>query len=97
MIRFLLSVIDVYTNCSQLATFFDHFQMTSVRDALSHLCPAGPILNQETVSMEELDHYYGFVLYRTQIPQNFAQSTAELSIPGVRDRAIVFLGNVSFA
>ena len=69
--------------------------MTSVHDALSRLTPAGPIRNQWTMPMEQLDHYYGFVLYRTQIPDKFAISKAEISIPGVRDRAIVFVGKVS--
>ena len=38
--------------------------------------------------------YYGFAIYATKIPSLFNQQTSMLNIPGVRDRAIVYVDKV---
>lgn len=45
-----------------------------------------------TLSMEQIGQNYGFILYRTIIPSN--GSTVNISIPGLRDRGIVFVNQV---
>ena len=47
-------------------------------------------------TMEQMGMYYGFVIYRTNIVISTKQSqlTNVLNIPGVRDRAIVFIDKV---
>ena len=48
------------------------------------------------LTMEEMDMDYGFVLYSSTINQKIPnQEMSNLSIPGVRDRAIVFINKVS--
>jgi hypothetical protein len=45
--------------------------------------------------MEEMDMYYGFANYQTLVsPSLDGQQTRKLSMPGVRDRAIVFVNQV---
>lgn len=44
--------------------------------------------------MESVGQNYGFLLYRTQIPQKFANTNAELEILGLRDRGIILVGQV---
>lgn len=44
--------------------------------------------------MESVGQNYGFLLYRTQIPQKFANTKAELEILGLRDRGIILVGQV---
>ena len=42
--------------------------------------------------MEQIGQNYGFILYRTMIPLN--GSAVNISIPGLRDRGIVFVNQV---
>ncbi|EDO39870.1 predicted protein [Nematostella vectensis] len=64
-------------------------------DILSELTPGGPYKSKYPQTMEELDQYSGFVLYRSQIPSMFTQSTRMLNVEGlVRDRAIVYVGSI---
>ena len=44
--------------------------------------------------MESVGQNYGFLLYRTQIPQKFANTNVELEILGLRDRGIILVGQV---
>jgi beta-galactosidase len=59
-------------------------------DNLKQLTPNGPVLSPFPLSFELLKHGYGFVLYRTVI-QNRYKDPAVLSVPGLGDRAIVFI------
>ena len=45
-----------------------------------------------TLSMEQIGQNYGFILYRTTIPSS--GSAVNISIPGLRDRGIVFVNQV---
>lgn len=46
------------------------------------------------VTFERIDQYSGFVLYETELP-NFRKDPNILSAPNVKDRAHVFVDNVS--
>jgi hypothetical protein len=47
------------------------------------------------ITMEQLGQKYGFLLYETQIPAKFSRSTVTITMnPGVRDRAIIYVGGV---
>ena len=48
-----------------------------------------PVTSVWPLTMEELDHYYGFVLYRTRV--SGPRPANELKIQGLHDRALVFL------
>ncbi|GAU98931.1 hypothetical protein RvY_10003 [Ramazzottius varieornatus] len=62
----------------------------SVFDHLKDLRSEGPVKSVLPMSFETLKQAYGFVLYRTKIPGRF-RDPAKLSIPGLRDRGIVFV------
>ena len=44
--------------------------------------------------MESVGQNYGFLLYRTQVPEKFANTNVELEILGLRDRGIILVGQV---
>lgn len=68
---------------------------STVLDALPKLTPLGPVKAAYPLTMEQLGQNSGFVLYRSQIPENFRQSTPILEIKElVRDRAIVYVGHI---
>lgn len=46
------------------------------------------------VTFEKIDQFSGFVLYETELP-NFRKDPSILSAPNVKDRAHVFVDNVS--
>ena len=46
----------------------------------------------DTLTMEQIGQNYGFVLYETRIP--FSGPAVNISIPGLRDRGIVFVNQV---
>ena len=71
-------------------------KMSTFLDALPPLsAPHGSVNASFPLSMEKIGQNYGFVLYRTEIPKTFSQTSVTLDIPSlVRDRAIVFVGNV---
>lgn len=67
-------------------------KISSVFDVLHFLTPSGPVLRNDTLSMEQIGLNYGFILYRTVIP--LSGPTANIRIPGLRDRGIVFVNQV---
>ena len=72
---------------TQLSTFLDAVPKLSA--------PHGPVNSLFPLTMEQIGQSYGFVLYQTQIPQKFAQSSVILSISNlVRDRAIIYVGKI---
>lgn len=68
--------------------------MAYLLDVLHSLSPSGPIKTVLPKTMESVGQNYGFLLYRTQIPQKFANTNAELEILGLRDRGIILVGQV---
>ena len=73
-------------------------QMTKMSNLLDELpklsAPLGPV-NTRLTCMEQIGQNYGFILYQTQIPPKFAQSSVVLNISNlVRDRAIVYVGKI---
>ena len=71
-------------------------KMSNFLDALPKLsAPLGPVNAQFPLTMEQIGQNYGFILYQTQIPPNFAQSSVVLNISNlVRDRAIIYVGKI---
>lgn len=67
-------------------------KISSIFDALHFLTPSGPVLRNDTLTMEQIGQNYGFILYRTIIP--VSGPAADLGIPGLRDRGIVFVNQV---
>ncbi|XP_074624480.1 beta-galactosidase-like [Acropora palmata] len=63
-------------------------------DVLANLSVSGPVVSNGTLTMEQLGQNYGFLLYRTKIPGSVQGSTANISIPGLRDRGVVFVDQV---
>ncbi|XP_045292650.1 beta-galactosidase isoform X1 [Leopardus geoffroyi] len=70
-------------------------KLKTVEDALNVLCPAGPIKSLYPLTFIQVKQYFGFVLYRTTLPQDCSDPTP-LSSPlnGVRDRAYVAVDGV---
>ncbi|XP_025769919.1 beta-galactosidase [Puma concolor] len=70
-------------------------KLKTVEDALNVLCPAGPIKSLYPLTFIQVKQYFGFVLYRTTLPQDCSNPTP-LSSPlnGVRDRAYVAVDGV---
>lgn len=66
----------------------------TIFDNLDDLCPRGPTTSQLPLSFEVLRQIHGFVLYRNVILQQFSDPTI-LEIPGLRDRAYIFVDKVS--
>ena len=70
-------------------------QMNRLLDLVSQLTPLGPVENMRPLMMEQLGQNYGFVLYRTRIPAQMAESQRMLNVTGlVHDRAIVYVGTI---
>ncbi|TSR51429.1 Beta-galactosidase [Bagarius yarrelli] len=66
-----------------------------VGDLLEILSPQGPIKSLKPLTFEEIRQYYGYVLYRTQLPRNIPDQTPLISpLNGVRDRAYVSVNGV---
>ena len=63
---------------------------------LANLTPSGPVVHNKTLAMEQIGQNYGFILYRTKIPSSMKGPAANISIPGLRDRGIVFVNQVSY-
>jgi hypothetical protein len=68
-------------------------QLMSVWDAVKILPSSKPILSQYPVAMESFGQSHGFAVYRTQLKLKSRSSI--LHIPGVRDRATIFLNQVN--
>ena len=72
---------------TQLSTFLNAVPKLSA--------PHGPVNSTFPLTMEQIGQSYGFILYQTQIPAEFAQSTVVLNITSLaRDRAIVYVGKI---
>ena len=72
---------------TQLSTFLDAVPKLSA--------PHGPVNSSFPLTMEQIGQNYGFILYRTSISQELAQSRVILSFTGlVRDRAIIYVGKI---
>ncbi|XP_025094507.1 beta-galactosidase-like [Pomacea canaliculata] len=63
--------------------------VSTIQDALSTLCPEGPINSIYPLSMEEVQHYYGFILYRYKLKTSVQNGLLETD--GVRDRGYVMV------
>ena len=92
-----IPVVPIPGNTTKFA--YGKVQMTRIStflDALPKLtAPRGPVNASFPLTMEQIGQNYGFVLYRTQIPKAFSQSSVSLTIASlVRDRAIVYVGKV---
>ncbi|KAK2494490.1 hypothetical protein MC885_000308 [Smutsia gigantea] len=70
-------------------------KLKTVEEALNVLCPAGPIKSLYPLTFIKVKQYFGFVLYRTTLPQDCSNPTP-LSSPlnGVHDRAYVSVDGV---
>uniref|UniRef100_A0A2K6TTR5 Beta-galactosidase-1-like protein n=1 Tax=Saimiri boliviensis boliviensis TaxID=39432 RepID=A0A2K6TTR5_SAIBB len=70
-------------------------KLKTVEAALDILCPSGPIKSLYPLTFIQVKQYYGFVLYRTTLPQDCSNS-APLSSPlnGVHDRAYVAVDGI---
>jgi len=69
-------------------------KIASFFDVLANLTPSGPVRSNKTLTMEQIGQNYGFMLYRTKIPSYMKGLAANISIPGLRDRGIVFVNQV---
>ena len=81
--------------CSFVVNFF---KMNTLSDLIEYKLSSSAITvkSKYPLTMEEMDMDYGFVLYSATINQKIPnQQMSNLSIPGVRDRAIVFINKVS--
>uniref|UniRef100_A0A2K6L6T3 Galactosidase beta 1 n=1 Tax=Rhinopithecus bieti TaxID=61621 RepID=A0A2K6L6T3_RHIBE len=70
-------------------------KLKTVGAALDILCPSGPIKSLYPLTFIQVKQYYGFVLYRTTLPQDCSNPTP-LSSPfnGVHDRAYVAVDGI---
>ena len=92
-----IPVIPIPANTTKFA--YGKVQMTQISTFLDLVpklaAPYGPVNATFPLTMEQIEQNYGFVLYRTEIPKGFAQSTVTLSFTSVaRDRAIIYVGRV---
>lgn len=65
----------------------------TVAEALGILCPNGPVKSLYPLTFVQVKQYFGFVLYRTTLPQDCSNSTP-ISLRGVHDRAYVSVDGV---
>ena len=92
-----IPVVPIPVNTTKFA--YGKVQMTRMStflDAVPKLAaPRGSVNASFPLTMEQIGQNYGFVLYRTQIPKAFSQSTVKLTITRLmRDRAIIYVGKV---
>ncbi|XP_049622428.1 beta-galactosidase [Suncus etruscus] len=64
-------------------------KLTTVEDALGVLCPGGPTKNLYPLTFNQVKQYFGFMLYRTTLPQNYSDPTPLSTTGGVHDRAYI--------
>ncbi|XP_073236928.1 beta-galactosidase-like [Porites lutea] len=69
-------------------------KVSTFYDVLANLTPSGPVASNKTLTMEQVGQNYGFILYRTTIPSSISGSTANISIPKLADRGIVFVDKI---
>ncbi|XP_048754699.2 beta-galactosidase-like isoform X2 [Ostrea edulis] len=68
--------------------------MATIQDALTTLCPNGPIKSEYPLSMEAISQYQGFVLYRHTLLGDTPSEPKTLDLSGVRDRAYLMINQV---
>ncbi|KAM5315590.1 beta-galactosidase isoform 2-T2 [Glossophaga mutica] len=70
-------------------------KLKTVEESLNILCPKGPIKSLYPLTFIQVKQYFGFVLYRTTLPEDCSSPTP-LSSPfgGVHDRAYVSVDGV---
>ncbi|KAM7063877.1 beta-galactosidase isoform 2-T2 [Molossus nigricans] len=70
-------------------------KLKTVEESLNVLCPTGPIKSLYPLTFIQVKQYFGFVLYRTTLPEDCSDPTP-LSAPfgGVHDRAYVSVDGV---
>ncbi|KAL1782285.1 beta-galactosidase [Sigmodon hispidus] len=68
----------------------------TVAEALDILCPKGPVKSHYPLTFIQVKQYFGYVLYRTTLPQDCNGSMPIFSSPlnGVHDRAYVAVDGV---
>lgn len=54
------------------------------------------IVSKKPLTFEELRQNYGYVLYQTKMPLDLPDPSV-LDVPNLRDRAVVYLNQVSFS
>ena len=88
--------IPIPPNTTKFA--YGKIQMTPLStflDAVPKLSTHGPVNSTFPLTMEQIGQNYGFVLYRTEIPKAFSNTTVTLEFTSlVRDRAIIFVGEI---
>ncbi|XP_041857852.1 beta-galactosidase-1-like protein [Melanotaenia boesemani] len=67
----------------------------NVSKVLDTISPLGPVKSEYPLTFEELKQYYGYMLYRTTLPQDLSEPTPLISpLNGVHDRAYVSVNGV---
>ncbi|XP_047387747.1 beta-galactosidase [Sciurus carolinensis] len=69
-------------------------KLKTVEAALDILCPGGPIESLYPLTFTQVKQYFGFVLYRTTLPQDCSDSSLYAPNDGVHDRAYVSVNGV---
>lgn len=93
MFFFLSDLLHLFCQNPHVSFVFS-FQVASLFEVLEELSPVGPKKSHFIQTMENVGQNYGFMLYRTQIPSKYANKQVELEIAGLRDRGIIFVGQV---
>uniref|UniRef100_A0A1A8IUQ5 Galactosidase, beta 1-like n=1 Tax=Nothobranchius kuhntae TaxID=321403 RepID=A0A1A8IUQ5_NOTKU len=67
----------------------------NINGVLDTISPLGPVTSKYPLTFEEMKQYYGFMLYRTTLPQDLSEPTPLISpLNGVHDRAYVSVNGV---
>ncbi|XP_038141552.1 beta-galactosidase-1-like protein [Cyprinodon tularosa] len=62
----------------------------NISSLLDTISPFGPVQSKYPLTFEEMKQYYGYMLYRTTLPQDLSEPTPLISpLNGVHDRAYV--------
>ncbi|MEQ2220908.1 hypothetical protein ILYODFUR_010396 [Ilyodon furcidens] len=70
-------------------------QVGNISSLLDTLSPFGPVQSKYPLTFEEMKQYYGYMLYRTTLPQDLSEPTPLISpLNGVHDRAYVSVNGV---
>ncbi|XP_037542328.1 beta-galactosidase-1-like protein [Nematolebias whitei] len=67
----------------------------NISSLLNTISPLGPVQSEYPLTFEEMKQYYGYMLYRTTLPQDLSEPTPLISpLNGVHDRAYVSVNGV---
>ncbi|XP_030065111.1 LOW QUALITY PROTEIN: beta-galactosidase-like [Microcaecilia unicolor] len=70
-------------------------KLNTVAELLNTLCQGGPIKSIYPLTFVQVKQYFGFVLYRTTLPQNCTEPTPLFTVlDGIHDRAYVTIDGV---